>query len=273
MKKLAYLFLLVISFSFAQVGVGTTTPEAALDVSSTTTGFLPPRVVLTATNVALPVINPQGGTLAVGTMVYNTNTTSGTYGVSPGVYHWDGVKWVSLFHNSFSTVFTQTASINVTTNPNNYVNIPGLTNLNFVAPYDGKYQFVFQGYIGADDVDDISTDIRPVDDISGYAAIALAEGYFRMTVEGVDYDKYNYSISYYRSGSGFNGSGGTNYFNLFNEITIIVDVQITAGTTVNMNCAYSAEADDNLWTNTHIVGDITTNLGNPCQLNIMYIGQ
>ena len=49
MKKSLYLLLLLIStFSFSQVGIGTTTPHASavLDVTSTTKGFLPPRMTL-----------------------------------------------------------------------------------------------------------------------------------------------------------------------------------------------------------------------------------
>ena len=45
--------LLFISFGInAQVGIGTTLPDGALDVVSTTDGLLIPRVALTATNVA-----------------------------------------------------------------------------------------------------------------------------------------------------------------------------------------------------------------------------
>ena len=52
--------------TFAQVGIGTTTPDgsAKLDVSSTTKGFLPPRLTTTQRNE----INSP----AVGLMIYNT---------------------------------------------------------------------------------------------------------------------------------------------------------------------------------------------------------
>jgi hypothetical protein len=81
----------------AQVGVGTTTPAGALDVNSTTNGFIPPRVALTATNVAAPVVNPQGGALVAGTIVWNTATAgSMPNNVAPGLYYWDGTRWVSF---------------------------------------------------------------------------------------------------------------------------------------------------------------------------------
>lgn len=83
---------------FAQVGVGTTTPNGALDVSSSTNGFVPPRVSLTSTALEAPVVNPQGGPIPAGTMVWNTNTSSPTpaTAVAPGLYYWDGSRWVAF---------------------------------------------------------------------------------------------------------------------------------------------------------------------------------
>lgn len=99
MKKVLFFTLtLLINLNIvAQVGVGTTTPAGALDVSSTTNGFIPPRVSLTATNVAAPVVNPQGGALVAGTTVWNT-ATAGTVpnNVAPGLYFWDGSRWVAF---------------------------------------------------------------------------------------------------------------------------------------------------------------------------------
>lgn len=97
-KVLFFVATLFISVNMtAQVGVGTTTPAGALDVNSTTNGFIPPRVALTATNVAAPVVNPQGGALVAGTIVWNT-ATAGTVpnNVAPGLYFWDGSRWVAF---------------------------------------------------------------------------------------------------------------------------------------------------------------------------------
>src|SRR5690606_16797505 len=61
-------------------------------------GMLIPRVALTATNVAAPVTNPQGGTLENGTLVYNTATTTVNplYDVAPGFYYWNVNRWVAI---------------------------------------------------------------------------------------------------------------------------------------------------------------------------------
>jgi uncharacterized protein (TIGR02145 family) len=68
LKFLSAFALLVVGFANAQVGVGTTTPDASsvLDVSSTTKGFLSPRMTTTQRNaISLP---------AAGLTIYNTIT-------------------------------------------------------------------------------------------------------------------------------------------------------------------------------------------------------
>jgi hypothetical protein len=89
LKILAVLFL---SFSVhAQVGIGTTTPNGALDITSTTDGLLIPRVILTSTILPAPVITPTDSEL-----VYNTGTTTGANAVSPGFYSWNAAlsTWI-----------------------------------------------------------------------------------------------------------------------------------------------------------------------------------
>ncbi len=82
--------------TFGQVGINTDNsapdPSAMLDVKSPAKGLLPPRVALTATNVAGPVSSP-----AIGLQVYNT-ATAGTspYNVRPGIYCWDGTQWIPV---------------------------------------------------------------------------------------------------------------------------------------------------------------------------------
>ncbi len=82
-KQFAFPFFLFLFHSalFAQVGIGTSNPKAAMDVASTNQGFLMPRIALSATNVPT-LVNPNGGSLEVGTMVFNTANTAGTYGVT-----------------------------------------------------------------------------------------------------------------------------------------------------------------------------------------------
>ena len=90
-------FLILAISTTAQVGISTTTPEAALDVTSTDSGVLIPRVALTSTGDVTTVTNPNGGgTPVVSTLVYN----DGTGGLSPaGFYFWNGTEWRQLIDN------------------------------------------------------------------------------------------------------------------------------------------------------------------------------
>lgn len=86
-------FLLTFS-TYAQVGIGITSPAGALDITTpaaTPDGLLIPRVALSATNVAT-VITPT-----VSELVYNTTASlPGPNQVSPGFYYWDGSLWIKL---------------------------------------------------------------------------------------------------------------------------------------------------------------------------------
>lgn len=243
--------------AFSQVGVGTTTPKAALDVAAGTNnyGFLMPRVALTATNVTAPVTNPAGGALVVGTMVFNTNTTSGTYGVIPGMYFWDGTNWVSQVHRYYENKFTQSTDLSVATSSGTYTSIPGLNSKSFVAPYTGKYSIIFTGYLGAGSVD------------LNASKVAFVEGNFKLTVNGTDYRKYSHSSSFYNSDT------ATDYYELFNESNININITLNAGDTCTLNASYTGIAADNVSSSSaHVIGRSTA-LGNFCEINVMYIGR
>jgi hypothetical protein len=84
-------FITMVNMVHAQIGIGTTSPNGSLDVTSTNDGLLIPRVALSATNVAT-VITPTTSEL-----VYNTFTSAlGPNQVSPGYYYWNGAAWIKL---------------------------------------------------------------------------------------------------------------------------------------------------------------------------------
>jgi hypothetical protein len=125
MRKVAIFILLVSVFALkvkAQTGIGTTTPNASakLDVTSTTQGFLPPRVTLTGTNDNTTIKNSAGSSVipATGLLVYNTSTTTtDPFKVVPGYYYYNGTSWVSISNgliidNSKSAAFTLASSDN-----------------------------------------------------------------------------------------------------------------------------------------------------------------
>ena len=95
MKKLvsvvAFLFLILPTIETkAQVGIGTTNPSGALDITSTDNGLLIPRVALTNTTTVLPVLT---GTTSE--LVYNTANIND---VIPGFYYLSTTTgpWVRL---------------------------------------------------------------------------------------------------------------------------------------------------------------------------------
>jgi len=90
--------------TYAQnVGINATgaNPDASamLDVSSTNSGMLIPRVALTTRNAAAPITSP-----ATSLLVYNT-ATAGTApnNVTPGFYYWNGSAWIAILANAGTT--------------------------------------------------------------------------------------------------------------------------------------------------------------------------
>jgi hypothetical protein len=95
MRKALLFIVILTSPMFGQVGIGTTSPNAALDITATNDGLLLPRIALNNTTTAT-VTTPT-----VSELVYNTATAGTTPNdVVPGYYYWDGSKWLQLATNN-----------------------------------------------------------------------------------------------------------------------------------------------------------------------------
>jgi hypothetical protein len=179
------IFTLSLSLSYAQLGIGTNFPNssAALELSSSHKGFLPPRIALTGRNDVLTISSP-----VIGLAVYNT-ATAGTSPneVSPGYYYFDGLKWQRLMNQ----LLDATVSFN-TLNPNSSGTlfspvVPASGNYVYVSSMDGS-QWTWNGtaYIL-------------------YKPIVGTPWYLTNTASGLSmssFDAYNDKISaIYRSGS------------------------------------------------------------------------
>ncbi|WP_341199897.1 hypothetical protein [Croceibacter atlanticus] len=90
-------FILFVSNTNAQVGISTTTPQAALDITSTDSGILIPRVALNSSADTGTVLNPDGSPLVEGTMVFNNGNGTLT---EKGFYFWNGSDWDKLVDNT-----------------------------------------------------------------------------------------------------------------------------------------------------------------------------
>ncbi len=125
----------------AQIGMGTTSPQGALDVTSTTDGVLIPRVALSATNVAT-ITTPT-----ISELVYNTFTSAlGPNQVSPGFYYWDGTLWIAVATGSNSD---WKLTGNTGTNPtSNYIGTTDLVDLVIKTNDNEKVRVMSTGNVG-----------------------------------------------------------------------------------------------------------------------------
>lgn len=103
MKKILFISSLLTVFAFClnaqNVAINSTgavaNTSAMLDVSSTNTGVLIPRVALTITTSNAPI----GASIATSLLVYNTATIND---VTPGFYYWSGSAWIRLYSGTIS---------------------------------------------------------------------------------------------------------------------------------------------------------------------------
>ncbi|HEX8575462.1 MAG TPA: hypothetical protein VF677_04130 [Flavobacterium sp.] len=89
-----WLFLIITTNVWAQVGIGTTSPVAALDINSTNEGLLVTRVALTGTDDITTI-----ATRTASELVYNTAIAgSGNTAVTPGYYYLNTAAsgWIRL---------------------------------------------------------------------------------------------------------------------------------------------------------------------------------
>ena len=139
-KFLTAVFLLLsVSESFAQTGIGTTTPNASakLEVYATNKGFLPPRVTLTSTTDATTIASP-----AEGLLVYNL----GSIGLQAGYYFWNGANWATIATGSIAGNAVSATDL-VKLYSEVYSSASGkISNANgysFTVPVSGRYLFDF----------------------------------------------------------------------------------------------------------------------------------
>lgn len=87
------IFIFLAQLSYAQIGIGTTTPDpsATVDVAATDKGFIASNIALQSRTDDQTIPDP-----ADGLMVYNTTTLSGNENtsLSPGYYYWLTDRWV-----------------------------------------------------------------------------------------------------------------------------------------------------------------------------------
>lgn len=208
----------------AQVAIGKTDPEGMLDLQNNNSiGLVFPKVALTASNVAAPVINPNGGNLVEGTVVFNTNVTNtGANDVSPGIYAWNGKQWnpqylreqSEKFEQSPLDIRTETGSTAYNNASSDWMEVDGLEDgSSFTPKYTGTYRIETNFNFGAGK-------IKPPS--SGKMSMATQEGLFRLTFDGTPYIVYTHSYSLYNADLGY-------YDQFRHDTSQVFFINLTAG--------------------------------------------
>lgn len=238
MKKITFSYsfnlvalLFISSLAFAQVGINTTDPKGVIDFNSTNLGVVYPNVALLGTNDATTVVNPQGGAIVAGTVVYNTNTTSTGLitDIYPGIYVWNGTEWVVHYKKRQSRLFNQTALLRTESNfAGGYQDVPGLGISDvktFTAKYSGLYRIeVKTNFAGGKTGTNSSI------------FVSQATGMFRFLFGGTPYTFETKAFSAFSSYI----NSGTSYEGIWKESYETNYVTLSAGTTYPFSLSFDA---------------------------------
>lgn len=275
-KNIFFALLSLVSISTAaQVaisnGTPTNTPKGIVDMQNSTAGIVYPRFALTSTIVEAPVLNPDGGSLVVGTVVYNTNTTSnGVNDVYPGIYAWDGTQWTTQYIKEDSEIFAQstlgqrvaTGLTDYPTPTSEWVDVNGLgAGSSFTPKYTGTYRIKAETNFGAGEIDP---------NLAFATSMATTEGNFRITLGGVPYVIYTHSYSVYNADI----AAGTYFEQFKHDSSLIVYVDLIAG----VPFTYQFEIDVFVADNFVNDGDSGTGMayvgiGLPCTIEFSYVDE
>ncbi|KJJ37799.1 hypothetical protein [Aequorivita vladivostokensis] len=238
------IFFLAWSWGSAQIGIGTVSPKGMLDLQNNKSmGLVFPKAALTSTSTAAPVVNPNGGNLVAGTAIFNTNTIND---VSPGIYVWEGTRWIPQYMREDYKIYEQTplqqrialGSLEYNGPSSNWVYInnfaPG--NNSFTPIYSGTYKIKVNQQLGAGKIK------LPVD--SNKIMMATQEGLFRFNFNGTNYLTYSHSYSMYNAAT----NNGTFYEQFPHDTQLTLYLNLTAGVsypfTLEFDMVVGEEFDD-----------------------------
>ncbi|MDX1463684.1 MAG: hypothetical protein R3359_11555, partial [Marinirhabdus sp.] len=222
---LAHLFIVTIAVS--QVGINTTSPEGLLDMGpNSTMGLVYPVTELSDINVAT-ISNPNAANLVAGTCVYN-NITAGT-GISsvyPGIYIWNGSKWIPQFGKKDAQLASQ--DVDLRTGSDDLTNgvlgdqTISFDNTSFTPIFSGPYKVTLTLQYGAGRTNDPSGD--------QHVNYAAGSGTFEFTFNGstTTYDLKAYSgLNDDRMFKGGSSAPTLVYTNDYNQSTYILEETLT----------------------------------------------
>ena len=275
-NRLLVVIILLFSSSImrSQVGINTTSPKGVLDVESSTMGVVFPVVSLPDPYTET-ITNPNGGGIVAGTTVYNTNSTiNGADSMYPGIYFWNGSKWISQRERKDNKLFLQNTNLRPESSTGaQSINFDDNT---FTPIFTGKYKVTLTVHFGG------GTTNLPSG--SQYVNFAKQEGVFEFIFNS---NTDSFSLSSY-SGSNddklFKGGSGSpliEYNNLVNQTSNTYEETLTAGTAYSFTLTFNQENAPGFEGDGDIIvsppedgtGYITINDSLKCSVEINYVGE
>jgi hypothetical protein len=272
--------------AYSQIGIGTTTPQGAVDLAGSNYGLLFPRVALTGTTDITTITNPNGGNITAGTVVFNTqNTTTGSNDVQVGIYAYDGTSWVPQFTREDYVIYKQTGGCQrapIENFPLTYSSgnaISGLDTQIFTPKFSGRYRIEVKTNFGAGKIEDFTTGDE------SYISLATAEGAFFFKLNGaggidIDPDSSSYDYqegwSYTHSYSSENDRNGTSIesYNVPHHGTLVYYLYLIGGEPYTYSLRHKTVTGQGYFQNNGTSGDGMGHLGHdlPCSVEFQFIG-
>lgn len=276
------LLLCGMNLSQAQIGIGTTSPEGAIDVAGNSAGLLFPRVALTSTLDVTTVVNPNGGNLAAGTTIFNTNnSTLGTNDVQMGVYTFDGTQWQPQFSREDYALYKQTGGCfraPIQSGALEYATASSLDGLNreiFTPKYSGMYRIEVKTNFGAGKIDDFTTGSE------SKISLATSEGAFFFKFEGdgsviidpesssYDYEQgWSYTHAY--SAESDNKATSIESYNIPHYATLVYYKALIAGVPCTLNLRHKAVTGAAVFQNAGASGEGMGHVGHDVPFSVEF---
>jgi hypothetical protein len=274
--KVAFL-LFSVSIMTGQVGINTTSPQGALDVNTSNQGIVFPVVSLPDLTTQV-ITNPNGGNIVAGTTIYNTNTTvNGINSVYPGIYFWNGSKWISQREKKDNKLFLQNADLRTgssdITNPVLGNQAISFSASSFTPLYTGPYRISVTVHYGGGKTRAVSN--------PQYTNFAKQGGVFIFTFNSTSHSWVGNSYSGSNDDNLFDGGSIKNYTNSINQTDYDIEENLVAGTsypfTLTFNQADAPAFEGNGDISISPAGDgrgyIIQNGSLKCSIEISYIGE
>lgn len=268
-----YVLLVFSSNGWSQVGIQSFSPKGALDISSTNTGIVYPVVSLVNINTET-ISNPNAPNIIAGTIVYNSSSSgSGAVSVYPGLYFWDGLKWVPQFSKKDNKLYFQNTDLRTRANASGGDETIVFNSNSFTPKFNGQYRVLLTVHYGGGDVDGPSS--------PQFANFVSEEGVFKFTFKGNTTSFTLKSFSGKNNDKLFKGGAAQPekvYSNKFNQATFIIEETLVANTAYNFSLTFNQETapgfvNDGNGASSAGRGYIFVNDNLKCTVELNYIGE